>query len=142
MLQICKRNAHLLSQQKLKECISAASPSTTSDANTTQYQSLTVPRTIPTQVPTHLHRLRLGYKCKGQILNPTSEKSCSYCDVITILPLLHYILDCHVTVSIRQGHHDLPHHTAFEASVTASHLISKAPITTLVKVVTAYHPPR
>ena len=51
---------------------------------------------------TIIHRLRLGYRCTWEIVNP-EERECNYCEKVTEDPLLHYLLECEATDDLRRN---------------------------------------
>ena len=57
---------------------------------------------IPRQLSTTIHRLRLGYKANWQIINP-EPRNCKHCDELTDAPLLHYLLKCQETRTLRNN---------------------------------------
>ena len=58
--------------------------------------------TITRRLAVIIHRLRLGYRCTWQINEPL-ERPCDYCSALSNTPLLHYLLECPETSSLRQG---------------------------------------
>ena len=47
-----------------------------------------------------IHRLRLGYKACWQIVERVARE-CNYCDRSPDEPLVHYLLECPETISLR-----------------------------------------
>ena len=67
--------------------------------------NLTPPPIFPTtsrKLAVIIHRLRLGYKCNWQLEEPL-DRPCDHCSNITTAPLLHYLLECPETQSLRSG---------------------------------------
>ena len=61
-----------------------------------------VAKNTPRKEAVIIHRLRLGYKANWEIVERTN-RPCNHCDEETDLPLLHYLLDCPFTASLRGG---------------------------------------
>ncbi len=56
---------------------------------------IAMPRTVSRQGEVAIYRLRLGYRCKWQILNPHRvENECERCGSDTDQPLVHYVAEC------------------------------------------------
>ena len=49
-----------------------------------------------------IHRLRLGYKATWQLIEDV-VKPCEYCDDNPDSPLLHYLLECPQTATLRDN---------------------------------------
>ena len=54
-----------------------------------------------------IQQLRLGYRCRAQILD-TLPETCSHCSTASGQPLHHYILHCPATYGLRRGLRDPP----------------------------------
>lgn len=84
-----------------------------------------------------VQRLRLGYRCRSQILN-TLPETCTHCLTATWHPLQHYILQCPETSGLRRGVRD-PLPPGLEA---AAQVISQLDIQTIAAIGHRYPPPR
>ena len=69
-------------------------------SKTTQLKDHLVNKHTPRDLAVILHRLRLGYKCSWEVINP-GERDCKHCSSPTNLPLLHYLLECPSTSSLK-----------------------------------------
>ena len=88
------------------------------------------------------HRLRLGYKCNWEIEQPTN-RDCKHCNTETSLPLLHYLLECPKTVTLRAGqatHCIASSPNAFEEATKLTHHICNTDTT--ANTLRQYPPPR
>ena len=61
-----------------------------------------ITRDTPRKLATIIARLRLGYKCCWEIINPV-DRECNHCNNNTNDPLNHYLLDCSVTADFRSN---------------------------------------
>ena len=59
-----------------------------------------ITKNMPRQLAVVIHRLRLGYKATWQMIEGINNP-CNYCDENTHLPLLHYLLECPHTATLR-----------------------------------------
>ena len=98
-----------------------------------------MPAATHPRIRADIHRLRLGYHCATEIFR--NQAICNHCETPTAAPLLHYILQCAETASIRrQG--NFPDEDEDVARSTATRLIANAPIHRLIKLVQETPPPR
>ena len=74
--------------------------------------SLNLPAPITKHTPrglqTTIARLRLGYKCTWEIINPVLRE-CQYCTFTPQHSLLHYLLTCPATLTLRAGLQTTPY---------------------------------
>ena len=68
-----------------------------------------------------IHRLRLGYKATWQLIEGVA-RPCNHCDETPDAPLLHYLLECPQTVSLR-GNRDVPNLQDPECIPAAARLV-------------------
>ena len=68
--------------------------------NTTKYKTPELLPTIPRETAVLYHRLRLGYRCNWEIEHKI-ERECSHCNTNTQEPLIHYLLECEATQTLR-----------------------------------------
>lgn len=66
----------------------------------TEYNPITIPRSMKRKDATTLHRLRLGYRCHWEI-EERVPRECRYCQTFVEEPLLHYVLACPILENIR-----------------------------------------
>ena len=84
-----------------------------------------------------VQRLRLGYRCRAQILD-TLPETCSHCSTATGQPLHHYILHCPATYGLRRGLRDPPQ-PGLEA---AAWVIGQSSFKTLAEIGRQFQPLR
>ena len=98
---------------------------------------------VQRQLATTIHRLRLGYKANWEIVNP-EPRECKHCDTLTEMPLLHYLLQCHTTRTLRM-HADIPEDiTSRQAMQVAAKIAKEATenIEQFGHLLMSYPPPR
>lgn len=95
---------------------------------TTDSQPL--PTTFPRHTQTRMHRLRLGFRCRAEIID-TLPQTCKHCDTPTHAPLLHYIEDCVETARFLE-----------RGSNNAPHILKDTPTENLLQMVNTIPPPR
>ena len=139
---VLRRGASRLSRDAHQSCVEGGSPSATWYLRATNREPLIVSKTMRPAVRTHLHRLRLGYKTTRQICEQFDGEECRHCEEWVYEPLLHYILRCPATASLRPPHLIAPPLDEPEAAVAASALIGTAPPDLLAQLVAASPPPR
>ncbi|ROT84526.1 pol [Penaeus vannamei] len=83
--------------------VQAGSPSATWYKTVTEYETITIPRSMSRKDAVIIHRLRLGYPCSWEI-DERVPKECNYCQTVVSHPLTHYLLDCQALYHIR--HHN------------------------------------
>ena len=66
----------------------------------TQFIPPPISKNTPRELAVIIHRLRLGYKASWEIID-NLDKPCSHCNEATRKPLLHYLLECSETTSLR-----------------------------------------
>ena len=66
----------------------------------TKFESPPIYRDTPRHLAVTIHRLRLGYKANWEIVEPII-RPCEHCQTQTEYPLLHYLLQCPTTQSLR-----------------------------------------
>ena len=117
---------------------------------TTNYEPPPIDRKTPRMLQVNIHRLRCGYKCTWEIINPVVNRSCTYCQEPVGLEkqsLLHYLLECEVTQTLRNKL-NVPYLSATHGNAfsTACYLVREAQRTevfqTLVKTISEFPPPR
>ena len=95
------------------------------------------PCPFPPPVTRHLVRLRLGFLCSSQILGGDPAR-CAHCLEEPQEPLVHYILECPASHSLRRLIPAIPE----PDYVKAAHVIASAPLPLLADLVSMYPPPR
>ncbi|KAK7075916.1 hypothetical protein SK128_003949, partial [Halocaridina rubra] len=90
-----------LSQDSPALCTDIGSPSTWWYKTTTDLRRITLPKSLRRSTEVNVYRLRLGYKCTWQIVE-NIIKECTFCQVASPHPLLHYILECDSFSEIRR----------------------------------------
>ncbi|XP_068243803.1 uncharacterized protein [Palaemon carinicauda] len=103
--------------------------------NTTSLAPHGLPKNTPRKLAVIYHRLRLGYPCSWEIINPEGRQ-CKYCEAVPALPLDHYLCHCPETTNLRQNLGQGVPHTA--EHVTA-HILKN--IETLAGFLRSYPPP-
>ena len=78
------------------------SPSATWYKEATLLEPSPITKNTPRKLAVIIARLRLGYKCCWEIIQPR-DRECSHCNQLTNKPLLHYLLECPITISLRNG---------------------------------------
>ncbi|KAK7084136.1 hypothetical protein SK128_013964, partial [Halocaridina rubra] len=68
---------------------------------TTDLRRITLPKSLRRSTEVNVYRLRLGYKCTWQTVE-NIIKECTFCQVASPHPLLHYILECDSFSEIRR----------------------------------------
>ena len=85
-----------------------------------------------------VQRLRLGFRCRAQILN-TLPETCAHCSTATEHPLHHYILHCPATHGLRRNLRNHPHpQPGLEA---AAWVISQSSEKTIIEIGKSFPPP-
>ena len=71
----------------------------------TAYEPLRLSRWLSRGDENRLFRLRLGYKCRWEVLPriQPEESSCPHCNEVEVTNLLHYITECPATAFLRAG---------------------------------------
>jgi len=80
--------------------VQAGSPSATWYKTVTEYETITIPRSMSRKDAVIIHRLRLGYPCSWEI-DERVPKECNHCQTVVSHPLTHYLLDCQALYHIR-----------------------------------------
>lgn len=78
----------------------AGSPSASWYKTTTEYETISIPRSMSRKDAVIVHRLWLGYRCSWEIAERT-PRECVHCKEITDMPLTHYLLECDALATIR-----------------------------------------
>ena len=110
--------------QNLNYWVDRLSPSASWYKNTTNLQPPPVDKFTPRKLAVIVYRLRLGYKCCWEVVQPT-ERECNHCTITPPLPLLHYLLECPATTQLRAGLGPLPNSTHPEAIANAIRVTQK-----------------
>ena len=137
-----RQTANCLAKDKHQSCVEGGSPSAVWYSRATRYEPLSISESISPTVRTRLHRLRLGYKTTRQICEQFEGEECRHCEEWVREPLLHYILQCPATASLRPPGMIVPPLDEPEATVAASTLLFTAGTDVLAKLVSATPPPR
>ena len=106
---ISKYQSGLLRHQQ-EAWVSKGSPSANWYKLATRLEPSPVMTTTPRLVATTVTRLRLGHKCIWELID-AAPQPCPHCNVTPDYPLLHYLLRCTATSSLRalttEDHHQL-----------------------------------
>ncbi|ROT82640.1 pol [Penaeus vannamei] len=78
--------------------VQVGSPSATWYKTVTEYETITIPRSMSRKDAVIIHRLRLGYPCNWEI-DERVPKECNYRQTVVSHPLTHYLLDCQALLS-------------------------------------------
>lgn len=89
--KIIRKNIYSETIKQHLSCVGKGSTSAVWYKTVTDYRQLNVPSNMPRDYAVILHRLRLGYKCNWEIAERILRE-CSYCQLNTEEPLLHYLL--------------------------------------------------
>ncbi|ROT69722.1 pol [Penaeus vannamei] len=123
--------------------VQAGSPSATWYKTVTEYETITIPRSMSRKDAVIIHRLRLGYPCSWEI-DERVPKECNYCQTVVSHPLTHYLLDCQALYHIR--HHnfsDVPNReTSQRSTVAATYARTILDSEESFKTISAAPPPR
>ena len=93
------------------------SPSASWYNQATQLNPLPISKGTPRKLAVILARLRLGYKCNWEVIEPRNM-DCKHCYQSTNLPLFHYLLECPNTAQLRAGNNFTPSQPeAFERAI-------------------------
>ncbi|KAG0730390.1 hypothetical protein GWK47_028339 [Chionoecetes opilio] len=131
---------HRLSRDEQQFAAEKGSPSALWYAAATSYKRLTLPPTISSRTRVRLHRLRLGYK-SPESMRSDDNIPCDHCLTPCTAPLLHYLLHCPATTSLRRGPVGI-RHFQHEWEAAACVVESTTPLPTLLAMVDAFPPPR
>ena len=108
----------------------------------TKFEPPPVYRDTPRHLAVTIHRLRLGYKANWEIVEPII-RPCEHCQTQTEYPLLHYLLQCPNTQSLR------PHMQALDPANPEANRIAAGQvkgimdnIETHIQTLTDFPPPR
>ena len=93
-------------QNEVRDHLSLGSPSAYWYFHATELMPHPVTKHMSRKLGVIIHRLRLGYKANWQMIAGIN-RPCDYCDETPELPLIHYLLECPHTVSLR-GNRALP----------------------------------
>ena len=93
-------------QEEVKNQVSLGSQSSFWYKHATDLLPHPVAKDMSRKLAVTIHRLRLGYKANWQIIQG-NNRPCNYCDETPDSPLLHYLLECPHTASLR-GNQVLP----------------------------------
>ena len=94
-------------QQQHQRQLAEGSPSTKWFQLATLLRPSPVTRDTPRWLATTVSRLRLGYPCSWEIVEGRSRE-CALCGTDTPEVLLHYVLDCEHTQTLRAGSPEVP----------------------------------
>ena len=127
----------------LNHWINQGSASSTWYKNTTKLTPPPIDRYTPRNLAVIISRLRLGYKCCWEVVQPR-EMQCQYCDTSPCHPLYHYLLECPTTHTFRTNLNNLVQashpNAAKDASIVAQHILSN--LDTHQNTLTNHPPPR
>ena len=108
----------------------------------TKFEPPPIYRDTPRHLAVTIHRLRLGYKANWEIVEPII-RPCEHCQTQTEYPLLHYLLQCPNTQSLR------PHMQALDPANPEANRIAAGQfkdimdnIETHIQTLTDFPPPR
>lgn len=135
-----KETTNNLKREDLVEEIAAGSPSATWYARATELQPPDVPRNLPPKALIALHRIRLGYKTPPEIIRDTPPEDCQHCSTISETPLLHYLLECAATRTVRGNL--IPCRDPIQRHTQAAALIARTPDIHLLELCDSTPPPR
>ena len=107
-------------QNEIKNHANQGSPSANWYIKATELIPHPVTKNMPRKMAVIIHRLRLGYKASWQMAVGIN-RPCNYCDEEPESPLLHYLLDCPHTASLR-GNRTLPNSQDPNSSLAAAKL--------------------
>jgi len=100
--------------------VQAGSPSATWYKTVTEYETITIPRSMSRKDAVIIHRLRLGYPCSWEI-DERVPKECNHCQTVVSHPLTHYLLDCQALYHIRpHNFRDVPDIETSQRSTVAA----------------------
>ena len=116
-------------------------PSATWYARATRLEPLEAPASTHPKARADIHRLRLGYHCAHDIFGGNAP-DCEHCEAPTEAPLLHYLLECQATASIRNANQVYPYANDREAPAAAANLVGATSLPRLTELVTKAPPPR
>ena len=91
-----------LMHEEIKNQTRIGSPSCIWYLNATELIPHPVDRNISRKLAVIIHRLRLGYKTTWQTIEGAA-RPCNYCNNSPDAPLLHYLLECPQTASLREN---------------------------------------
>ena len=92
--------------EEIKAQVRLGSPSSNWYLHATELVPHPVTKDTPRELGVIIHRLRLGYKATWQLIDGV-ERPCNYCDESPEAPLMHYLLECLQTASLRENR-DVP----------------------------------
>ena len=107
--------------EEVKTQARLGSPSSNWYLHATELVPHPVTRDISRKLAVIIHRLRLGYKATWQMLEGVI-RPCSYCDDSPEAPLMHYLLECPQTASLRENN-DVPNLQNPESFVAAAKVV-------------------
>ena len=137
-----KRGISKISKRAHAAEVEGGSPSATWYARATRLEPLSLPSTKPSHLRARIHRLRLGYKCLRELANDRPHILCDNCDTATIGPLLHYLLECPASTSIRDDTRQYPNSADDSALSAAADLVAETTLPKLLELVAETPPPR
>ena len=105
-------------QDEVKEQARFGSSSANWYLNATELVPHPVTKMTTRNLGVNIHRLRLGYKATWQMIEGMARQ-CNYCEDTPDHPLLHYLLECTATSSLR-GRMTIPDTTC---EITATRLV-------------------
>lgn len=153
--KIIKARSADLSLEEHQNFVNLGSPSALWYVIATQYDPISLTRTIDNKTLTQLRRLRLGYMCRKELESSREESNtdCTHCKTVTPSPLLHYLLRCPATSPLRASNPHKPYPNPDSSSsqstatplqmlrIAAASIIAKNPLSTLIDVVQSAPPP-
>jgi len=97
---LARSAAYYMTRIQHQVWVQAGSPSAFWYKTSTEYESITIPRSMSGEDAVIIHRLRLGYRCSWEI-DERNPKQCNHFQSITDKPLIHYLLECDALTAIR-----------------------------------------
>lgn len=138
--RIIKTKCNASCRVDIIEEVENGSPSATWYLKATDLLPPNFPPHTPVTTKNDLHRLRLGFKTSAEICDNAPEDLCIHCEEWFPSPLLHYILDCPVTHTLRN--HCPPERVFQSRTEKATYIIKNTPDPLLLKLCADYAPPR
>ena len=140
MTGLARRHEYRLGEMENRRWLAVESRSTRWYQAATKGEPTPVTAYTPRWLATVISRLRLGYLCNWEIIEGR-ERACQHCGQETGESLLHYLLDCVHTTSLRRGT-TVPEGTSrlLEAATVVAHIMEE--VETHKDTLAAFPPPR
>ena len=110
-------------------------------AQATSLKKIDLSPDLPLDTQKHIHRLHLGYPSPCEIIKDIEPPQCIHCNKITTRPLLHYILECPKTGTLRRNINNIPSLTYPAWRETAARLLANMSIITRIAELVKITPP-